>query len=165
MIEALRRDVERVLASVEEAGGVDCDALRRILVRAGELEQAVFDRPSSPGSRETERRLRALRATTSLAASAFHDACDSPRGGAAAVARVRASLARMRSALGRLTPQASDEGRVWVKVPEGYAFHALLPEQYREAAIRWGEEHAGIGQDPVLVVGIRGIGTSLSAIV
>jgi hypothetical protein len=165
MIEALRRDVARVLASVEEAGGVDCDALRRILVRAGELEQAVFDRPSSAGSRGTERRLRALRAATSLAASAFHDACDVPRGGGAAVARVRASLARMLSALGRLAPEARDGGRVWVRMPGGFAIDALLPEQYREAAILWAGEHAGIGEDPVLVVGIRSIGTSLSAIV
>ena len=165
MIEALRQDIERVLGSAEHAGAVDCDSLRRILVRAGELEQAVFDRPASADSRGTERRLRALRAATSLAASAFHDACDTPRGGAAAVARVRASLARMRSMLERLAPEARDQGSVWVKVPEGFASEALLPEQYREAAIRWAEEHASIGEEPVLVVGIRSIGTSLSAVV
>jgi len=165
MIEALRQDIERVLASAEEAGAVDCDALRRILVRAGELEQAVFDRPTSSGSHGTERRLRALRTATSLAASAFHDACDSPRGGAAAVARVRSSLARMRSMLERLAPEARDQGKVWVRMPGGFAFDALLPEQYRAAALRWAEEHASIGPEPVLVVGIRSIGTALSAVV
>ena len=165
LIQALRRDVERVLASMEETGAVDCDALRRILVRAGELEQAVFDMPAKPGARGQERNLRALRAATSLAAAAFHDACDSPRGGAAAAARVRASLARMRVSLGRLGPEAQGSARVWVKVPEGFAFYALLPERYRAAAIRWADEHRDIGSEPVLVVGIRSIGTALSGVV
>ncbi|HZI89080.1 MAG TPA: hypothetical protein VFD83_01350, partial [Candidatus Polarisedimenticolia bacterium] len=102
MIQALRDAVARALESVEATGSVDCDALRRILVEAGELEQAVFDAPSGKGSRGRERKLRALRSATSLAATAFHEACDSPRGGAAAVARVRASLARLRDALAAL---------------------------------------------------------------
>ena len=163
MIQALQAATDRALASMNATGSVDCDALRRILVAAGELEQALFDAPAATGTRGKERWLRALRSVTSLAADAFHDACDAPRGGAAAVARVRTSLARLRSVLSRLP--RTEQNRVWVQVPEGFAFDALLPEQYREAALRWAEEHAPIGHEPVLVVGIRSIGTTLSAVV
>jgi hypothetical protein len=67
-----------------------------------------------------------------------------------------------------LEPRAGGDGdpvRGWVKVPEGFAFHALLPERYREAALRWADAHPDIGRQRVLVVGIRSIGTSLSAVV
>lgn len=166
MLEALRADVQRVLDAAVDRGSVDCDALRRILVRAGELEQAVFDMPPSPGSRSNGRRLRALRTATSLAASAFHAACDSPRGGAAAVAQVRASLARLRAVLCALPGDGRALGRAWVQTPRGFAFDALFPERYREAALRWLDSNLHvIGAKPVLVVGVRGTGTTLSAVV
>ncbi|WP_434345870.1 hypothetical protein ACN6A1_28730 [Myxococcus virescens] len=58
-------------------------------------------------------------------------------------------------ALGRLPlPE-----RVGLSVPEGYAYHALYPEQYLEAA------KALHPPAPPLVVGIRGIGASLACAV
>ncbi len=48
---------------------------------------------------------------------------------------------------------------VRIKEPEGYAFYAVYPESYVDAA-----ERAGLGLDTV-VIGIRSIGTSLSAAV
>jgi hypothetical protein len=162
ILEALRADIQRALNAPR---GVDCDALRRILVRAGELEQAAFDMPASPGSRSKERRLRALRTATSLAARAFHAACDSPRGGAAAVAQVSASLARLQAVLARLPGEGGPLGRAWVQVPRGFAFDALFPERYREGALRWIDSHSEIGSERVLVVGLRGTGTTLSAVV
>ncbi|MDX0559960.1 hypothetical protein GOC96_18815 [Sinorhizobium medicae] len=46
-----------------------------------------------------------------------------------------------------------------IREPEGYAFYALYPESYLEAA-----RESGLGSDAV-VIGLRSIGTTLSAIV
>lgn len=54
-------------------------------------------------------------------------------------------------------------GGLEVKVPEGYAFYRLYPEQYVAATEQWLREHPSCRS--VLVVGIRSIGTSLSAVV
>jgi hypothetical protein len=48
------------------------------------------------------------------------------------------------------------------KVPEGYAYYSLYPDSYADAVSEWAE-HAR--PDRALVIGIRNIGTSLSAIV
>jgi hypothetical protein len=45
------------------------------------------------------------------------------------------------------------------KVPEGYVFYALYPEAYLEAAL------ALVPEDPVRVIGLRSIGTSLAGVV
>src|SRR5947209_8245539 len=52
---------------------------------------------------------------------------------------------------------------VTVKVPEGYAFYALFPEQYCATTLNWTQQNS----DPreALVIGLRSIGTSLSAVV
>lgn len=47
-------------------------------------------------------------------------------------------------------------------VPEGYAYYGLYPEMYAEAAVRFWKEKR---PERVAVVGIRGIGASLSAVV
>ncbi|MGE5487043.1 MAG: hypothetical protein ACM3ZB_04385 [bacterium] len=58
-------------------------------------------------------------------------------------------------------PQAISLG-----IPEGYAYYGLYPEMYVEAAERFAAECLDGGESPsVGVVGIRGIGTSLSAVV
>jgi hypothetical protein len=55
--------------------------------------------------------------------------------------------------------------RVTVKVPEGFAFYTLYPEQYCAAALRWLADHAISERKSVVVVGIRSIGTTLAAAV
>ena len=51
-----------------------------------------------------------------------------------------------------------------VRTPEGFAFYALFPEQFADAALVWNS--AVVRDDAaVLVVGIRSIGTTLSAVV
>jgi len=52
-----------------------------------------------------------------------------------------------------------------VKIPEGFAFYALYPEQYCLAALRWLADHNSASPRRVAVVGIRTIGTTLSAVV
>jgi len=166
MMTSIRTGIARVDASAASRGGVDCEALRRLLIQAGELEQAAYDTPTPLGApAEVRRALRAFRSATSAAASAFHSACISPRGGAGAQSRVRSALARMLRALGRLSGGEGGTCRVWVKPPRGFAFHGLFPERYREAALGWTMEHPDAVEQDVLVVGIRSIGTTLSAVV
>ncbi|EYF03198.1 hypothetical protein [Chondromyces apiculatus] len=51
------------------------------------------------------------------------------------------------------------EGRVTLKLPEGYAYYAVYPEGYAEAA------KGMVVEAPVRVIGIRSIGTGLAAMV
>lgn len=63
-------------------------------------------------------------------------------------------------ALPALAPGAlTRAGRIEVRRPEGYAFYALYPEAYIEAA------KALLGAPPPTVIGIRSIGTGLAALV
>jgi hypothetical protein len=164
MVAVLREGVARTSASCTGGRDVSCDELRRVLIQAGELEQAVFDSPSSLGPRRESRKiLRSFRSATSLAAAAFHHACE--RSGKAKERLVPKALARMLRSLDAFPQGGAVPGKVWVKVPEGFAFHGLFPERYREAALRWVEEHSGTPDGDVLVVGIRSIGTTLSAVV
>jgi hypothetical protein len=61
--------------------------------------------------------------------------------------------------------QAADDQKIVVKVPEGFAFYALFPEQYCAAASAWVSARGAGLSGAVLVVGIRSIGTALSAVV
>jgi hypothetical protein len=110
------------------------DAAREFLILCGQIEQAVAD----SGAGESQ----ACRATD-RAAEAF---------------LVALSGASMPQA-GPFTPDAP----LRIKVPEGYAFYTLYPEQYLKAAEAWLHKNPDVRR--VLVVGIRSIGTSLSAVV
>src|SRR3954465_15348575 len=50
---------------------------------------------------------------------------------------------------------------VEISVPEGYAYYALQPRTYGDAALRFYRE---VRPEAVVVIGIRSIGTSLSAV-
>jgi hypothetical protein len=70
------------------------------------------------------------------------------------------SLAPALSALAELNEQQLPIS-ITVKVPEGFAFYALYPEQYALAA-----QHCLAGHsDSVAVIGLRSIGVSLAAVV
>jgi hypothetical protein len=58
---------------------------------------------------------------------------------------------------------ALSEEPVAVKIPEGYTFYALFPEQYLITASNWAQRHPGTKN--ALVVGVRSIGISFSAVV
>jgi hypothetical protein len=64
---------------------------------------------------------------------------------------------RARDLLGRLVLPDP----VWLTRPEGYAFYALDPRAYRSLA----RDYARSAQRPCIVLGVRSIGTSLSAFV
>ncbi len=163
---SLDAGVNRALLHEQEGSRVSCDALRRILIQAGELEQGASDAPSTLGPRSRSRALlRAIRRATSLAARAFHHACESPGAVNGAKRPVHDALDRLRRVIGRFSNGNGIHGRAWIKVPESFVFGGHFPEHYRDAANRWADEHAGDPAMEVRVVGIRSAGTTLSAIV
>jgi hypothetical protein len=118
------------------------DAVRPLAVEAlvacGELESALAD-GDVPASRAA---ITLARETDRLAATTLGAPYD-----------VEAAL---RSVASLLVPEL-----VTVSVQEGFAFYALHPEAYAHACAPFARPESGRG---VLVVGIRSIGTTLSAI-
>jgi hypothetical protein len=131
------------------------DRIRRLLIRAGQLEQAVED----SGDLESDL-LRAVRSSTDRAAEAFHAIWTSKPDAAQVIAAIRSIEEGLCGMSGPNLPATL----VWVKVPEGFAFYTLFPEQYFASAMAWsGAQKSRSGS--VIVIGIRSIGTTLSAIV
>lgn len=143
----------QLLAALETPG---LEAARAALLAAGQLEQAFADR--TPYGLGSELGPGLAEPITNAAALAFVAACRPSRGG---IVEIRAPLRR---ALARLEALGDCEGPCQVKVPEGFAFYALFPEQYLHAARQWSSGHSP-GEGTVLVIGIRSIGTALSAVV
>jgi hypothetical protein len=156
---------ELALAMEQRAASTSADHLddlRELLITAGQFEQALHD-SATAGGIENRSWLEAADALTDAAAHAFY-----------------AALAQGESLLPSPTISARDALRdfhllsqrlraipsqpVRVKVPEGFAFYALFPEQYAWAAVEWARRFATT-QGAVSVIGIRSIGTSLSALV
>jgi hypothetical protein len=154
----LVRGLERRVGRALHRGGSLEDA-RSILIGAGELEQAVFDHPEPCATRAESARARAASfQATDLAARALL---------AAYRPHSKGSVRALLRAVGRaLAAVPASETRLRVRIPEGYAYYGLYPEQYDDAALRWHLDHAPTGGDhDVVVVGVRSIGTSLSAVV
>lgn len=117
------------------------DELRQVLVSCGQLEQGVADSGAS--------NLSAIEVLTDSVASCF-------------VWRFLGHAAKR---------PVFDEGlrglqnhSLWIKEPEGFSFYALYPEQYIQSAFLWADAHIA-EPSGVAVVGIRSIGTTLSAVV
>ncbi len=128
------------------------DALRTIAILSGQLEQAIADgldlASTEASASATDQAARALFALWS----------EMPGGSAIA----RDAIDRMRGALRSLE---TIDARVQMKVPEGFAFYGLFLEQYFAAAEDWLRANADDPGAGVLVVGVRSIGTTLSAAV
>jgi hypothetical protein len=146
------------------------DGLRLLVVQAGQVEQAAADAFTSgsnvPPSPED---LRTIQSATMHAAQAFVASWSGLRDDwsmdAATLALESSQLNRMSGVLATLDRIQSVE--VTVKIPEGFAFYGLYPEQYIQAALDWSRDHASVidSARSVVVVGIRSIGTCLSALV
>lgn len=121
------RDLVDNLSSFYSGSSCTLDWHRQALVRAGQIEQAVFDSDLSEDVKTACAQL-----TDAVAAGMSLD----------------------------FEPLRLDV-EVTVKLPEGFAFYGLYPESYADAARQWSEGKAG----SVLVVGLRSIGTTLSAVV
>ncbi len=141
------------------------EALRARLIQAGQLEQAAQDQWPAPHPDE-QRLLGDFQAVTDHAAAAFE--AKWVNGGirkAEALPHAQAALRALGQAADRLRALGLGDAQLTVKVPEGFEFYALYPEQYCMAAMRWASLHEQIAPRQAVVVGIRSIGTTLSAAV
>jgi hypothetical protein len=134
------------------------DDLRSVLIFVGQLEQAVSDHQrGSAGGRELE--IASIRLTDCLARrfcrKFIRDAGGDEKG---VVSEALDGMAQILAG----APALRDE-LVTLKIPEGYAFYALFPEQYCVTALNWARQRKNGNE--ALVVGLRSIGTSLSAVV
>jgi hypothetical protein len=129
------------------------DNLRTLLIQAGQLEQAVADYAMDHAV--SGQLLSALAHLIDHVAAEFAGSWKG-QGYRAEPRRIAEAFANVNRALAKnLT--------VTIKVPEGFAFYALFPEQYCATALTWAAQHSNCGE--ILVVGVRSIGTSLSAVV
>jgi hypothetical protein len=136
----------------------DLASLRAALIACGQLEQLVWD---ANGADEALR-LGACRATDH-AAAAFYAVWSVENSLAPPVGwRIADEMRLMRSHLMRLAVARNTVGTL--KLPEGFAFYAVYPEQYCAAAVA-SLPGLGAGQGMKHVIGLRSIGTTLSAAV
>ncbi|HEX5222225.1 MAG TPA: hypothetical protein VFZ59_21910 [Verrucomicrobiae bacterium] len=143
-------DLQRRAASRD----LQLNPLRTLLIRAGQFEQAIAD-----SATELESFARQI---TDIAAAAFYAAySEEDRALPRFPLKADDALVQLRRLLERELPDRA----LTLKIPEGYAFYALYPEQYCQAAHLWHEDHDDVTDRVVSVVGIRSIGTSLSAVV
>ncbi|MDB6112913.1 MAG: Cell division protein FtsK, partial [Pedosphaera sp.] len=137
----------------------DPDSLRALMIQAGQFEQAVSD------SDANQRAHRSAGVLTNLAAAAFYatyakSQMHLPPPGYS----VNTALAHFGQALQSI-PQLPGQS-LTVKIPEGFEFYALYPEQYCHSTLEWIDDNpVSAPHHTVLVIGIRSIGTTLSALV
>lgn len=147
------------------------DTLRGLLIFAGQIEQAVWDDlPALVDADASAAFLALTKHVTSELAAAFSVAATDaellsisdiwPR-----ITQILTGVQAMLDNSLALSSPAALDVRLRVKLPEGYAFYALYPEQYAQAAQDWAAHVAPARQASIVVVGIRSIGTGLAALV
>lgn len=141
-------------ASVPLARQPSHDRWVELLLDVGELESAVAD-AEMPDRDDLTPLAGSLRRVARLLGEVVLRSWDGDRDALAAKAPALADAARSAA----LLPLPD---RLMLRVPEGYAYYALFPETCIAAARRFADE---LQPRLVNVVGIRSIGTSLSAVV
>jgi hypothetical protein len=150
--EDLCRRLEDGPCTAERSAGRADSVARDALIYFGLLEQASADACSAApaNTAEPQSATGGIAAATDTAAEILAGSI----GGAAGAAALLAALGRV---------DTIDRGRTVVcMLPEGYAFYGLFPELYIQLGAAIGKQLRGA---PVIVIGIRSIGTSLSAAV
>jgi hypothetical protein len=146
--------LDRLILKTGPSGARTHDAVTDVLIDLGELESAVADRlfPDRDGLHPvaTGFRSAALRAAHAVVASS-----------AGEPAMRDLELARVADALQQM-PRGELPAAVDLRVSEGYAYYALQPQSYVEAAARFAD---ACGPGFAVCIGIRSIGTGLSAVV
>jgi len=144
-------------ALAQIARGSELESLRALLIACGQLEQGLCD----SGDAGEWRQRSACSATDCAAAAFYANWCRFNHSAFPATWDPERELDEARTHLAGL---AQTSVRTRIKIPEGFAFYALFPEQYCAAAVRFLREHE---RPPgrVHVIGLRTIGTALSAAV
>jgi hypothetical protein len=141
-------DQIRVRISALRTTTASNDDIRRLLVCAGQLEQAISDSDNRSKSAVDL----FMRITDCAAKALLH------------VQPLGPTLAEMSALLLNL-PENIPSHDLNVRIPEGFAFYALFPEQYARAALLWSQQNQRAKSAGILVAGVRSIGTTLSAVV
>jgi hypothetical protein len=128
---------------------LDLDSARDLLIAAGQFEQAIADYG------ENQPPAKAAQQLTDCAAALFYATYSS-------LGVMAHEQPARQSAKNILHVTRWPDADLTVKVPEGFAFYALFPEQYVIAALKWQRQRQ---RGTVLVIGLRSIGTTLSAVV
>jgi hypothetical protein len=143
------------------------ETTRRWLIHAGQFEQALLDALEESSPAETAV-CRAAEALTDLAAGAFMARTCGIVDGVKAGCPEDCAITLPGDRAERVEKQLDEAGLadllLTVNVPEGYEFYTLYPEQYVATAVRWWQAQSATTAR-VVVLGIRSIGTSLSAVV
>jgi hypothetical protein len=141
--------IQRLDQTIAATDPASLDDLRKLLIEAGQLEQAIEDANGAPAAQ--------ARQLTDAAAEAFVSRfCGETSAGVAAV---------VEDTFARLSPRAT--GKLQVKIPEGFEFYSLYAEQYVRSAEEWSRENTDLLQSAgtIQIAGVRSIGTTLSAVV
>ncbi len=146
--------------SGDKGGGERLQHLRDALVLAGQLEQAAYDAFDAPRQQDYNTSLHEVTAQVGMA---FYSTWAGQNGLDPGSIDPGENLSRALAYLG--AGGVPPDTRVTVKVPEGFAFYTLYPEQYCAAALRWLVDHPILERKSVVVVGVRSIGTTLAAAV
>ena len=150
LLSTLRRDVLQLAGS----GAASHEVSVELLIRMGSIEAALDDAifPTADSLDSMARRLR----ETSLALGhvLWHTWQEQARGAKRWLEQAAATLAHLEL--------QSLPVNVQISVPEGYAYYAVYPETYLEAARSC---RRAMGSFNAVCLGLRSIGTSLSAAV
>ncbi len=149
------RELARDLRAWESGTALDLDIARDILIELGIVESGIAD-ALSPDVDTVSPMLRALREASHavgrvFTASLIGAAHDEQR------AMSSAAIEKLNVLAGADLPDT-----IAVGAPEGYAYYSLYPEQYAAAAT---DIARSMSPSAVVCIGVRGIGTSLSAAV
>ncbi|HZR45392.1 MAG TPA: GNAT family N-acetyltransferase [Candidatus Manganitrophaceae bacterium] len=131
---SLLASLQALLRAFEESGFASHDLARELLIEFGALEAAAADALCRDLDSDTPL-LRQLRQAALLTGDLF---CKSRRGEAGGIGPACRRLGEALDRLGSLPLP----GSVAVRLPEGYAYYALYPESYLEAAVRFFSEAA-----------------------
>jgi hypothetical protein len=146
--------LQQQLAALARSSAGLHDRVVRVLIDLGVLEAALADaiHPERDGLHPLTGALR--RASVAAGHLFWHSWHGSGE-------RLTPWIPRLRAALDAVAA-AAIPSRIETSVPEGYAYYALFPETYLAAAVRCA---GALGAPRAVCVGIRSIGTSLSAVV
>jgi hypothetical protein len=131
------------------------DLIRQLLIRIGQLEQGVEDAIQQNKLHPSFSPF--VKSLTDEAAALFYSEWKGITSPSHPQSIVKTFNRKLQNSLWK-------EITLTIKVPEGFEFYALYPEQYAESAIQFVQTHPDHSAK-ILVVGIRSIGTTLSAIV
>jgi hypothetical protein len=144
---------QRLINQALVTDAASLDDLRTLLVQCGQAEQALEDASFCTVLKPAPAEL------TDAVAEAFVGNFSGWERDINCFGKVQNLFARIEESWNTL-----ENVRLHLTIPEGFEFHSLYPEQYCRSAERWSREHQS-RRGRVLVVGVRSIGTTLSAVV